>query len=749
MKKRYEFSVHTNLSILDGISSIDEYDNYMNEIGIYGYAVTDRNGLFSFPYLKNQMYGVSLDMIDEGSYYITLTKGNGILSSMEYVVFDLETTGITFDAEIIEIGAVKIKNNTIADTYHQYIKPKGRISEKSMEITGLTLDDLEDKPFIEDVIGDFIRFIGNGVLVAHNASFDYSHIKQYLKNNHLVIDTLQLARSLYFKETKKFYLGALCELFSISLDNAHNALCDAMATAKLFIKMLADLKQKNILRYEEINTVVDRREIWKYTHPYAINCIVRNEKGYQNLLEIISDGYNKHFYGDARFLKSFIEKHREGLLIGSGGVLGSLFQNSYQKSDYELIKEMSFYDYIEICHSDSYLHYQEILGEDYLSIIHNGIKRICQLAKKINKPIIASSNAYYTDKGKQSLFYENVKNPNVKRYNALFRFENLPYCHVKSMVEWESDLSFLDDNLSYIYDNTVKLYEMISFKGLPKLKPINKEEITNAIRFAIAKARTSGYVIIDDDKLMASRTGINYFIKCLKDFLGGNRVLFPSNYLFSNGLHYKTVHIDGLVGIVSNNINSLDVSPLQYEIMESKENIKVTHFPYEYIKDFIYSLNYVLDERLSLLEALRLTGKANYVDNDLIIQSTFYQSLDIKDEIRLELGWYRVFRPLVFFKTYFDCIGENDFILEEMKKEGFILMNPDIEKSQARKYVIINRYIYRPLAFYFKELADDIFASNQAWPFENKEDIILRFNEEVYLKYEKEFTYILEEEKKC
>lgn len=748
MKKRYEFSVHTNLSILDGISNIDEYDNYMNEIGIYGYAVTDRNGLFSFPYLKNQMYGVSLDMIDEGSYYITLTKGNGILSSMEYVVFDLETTGITFDAEIIEIGAVKIKNNTIADTYHQYIKPKGRISEKSMEITGLTLDDLEDKPFIEDVIGDFIRFIGNGVLVAHNASFDYSHIKQYLKNNHLVIDTLQLARSLYFKETKKFYLGALCELFSIPLDNAHNALCDAMATAKLFIKMLADLKQKNIYRYEEINAVVDRREIWKYTHPYAINCIVRNEKGYQNLLEIISDGYNKHFYGDARFLKSFIEKHREGLLIGSGGVLGSLFQNSYQKSDYELIKEMSFYDYIEICHSDSYLHYQEILGEDYLSIIHNGIKRICQLAKKINKPIIASSNAYYTDKGKHSLFYENVKNPNAKRYNALFRFENLPYCHVKSMVEWESDLSFLDDKLSYIYDNTVKLHEMISFMGLPKPKPINKEEITNAIGFAIAKARASGYVIINDDKLMASRMGINYFIKCLKDFLGGNRVLFPSNYLFNNGLHYKTVHIDGLVGIVSNNINSLDVSPLQYEIMESKENIKVTHFPYEYIKDFIYSLNYVEDERLSLLEALRLTGKANYVNNDLIIQSTFYQSLDIKDEIRLELGWYRVFRPLVFFKTYFDCIGENDFILEEMKKEGFILMNPDIEKSQARKYVIINRYIYRPLAFYFEELADDIFASNQAWPFENKEDIILRFTEEVYLKYEKEFTYVLEE-KKC
>ncbi len=748
MKKRYEFSVHTNLSILDGISSIAEYDNYMKENGILGYAVTDRNGLFSFPYLKNQMFGVSLDMIDEGSYYITLTKGKGIISDMEFVVFDLETTGITYDAEIMEIGAVKIKNGKIVDTYHQYIKPKGKISEKSIEITGLTFDYLKDKPYIEDIIEDFISFIGNAALVAHNAAFDYGHIKQYLKNNYLVIDTLQLARSLYFKETKKFYLGALCELFGIPLDNAHSALCDAMATGKLFIKMLDDLKKKNVLRYEEINAVVDRREIWKFTHPYAINCIVKNEKGYKNLLEIISDGYNKHFYGDARFLKSIIEKNREGLLIGSGGVLGSLFQNSYQKNDYELLKELSFYDYIEISHSDSYLHYQEILGDDYLSIIHKGIKRICMLAEKLNKPIIASSNAYYTDKGKHSLFYENVKNPNAKRYNAFFRFENLPYCHVKSMVEWESDLSYLENNLAYIYDNTVKLYEMISFNRLPQIESINKEEITNAIKFAIAKTEASGYVLINGDKLKASRQGIKYFIKCLKDSLGGNRVLFPSVYLFDNELHCKTAHIDGLLGIVSNNINSLEVSPLQYEIMESKENIKVTHFPYDYIKDFIYSLNYEEDELLSLLEALRLTGKANYVDNDLIIQSSFYQSMDLPSEIRLELGWYRIFRPLVFFKTYFDCLGENDFIIDEMKKEGFILLNPDLEKSQATKYVIVNRYIYRPLAYYFNELADEIFASNQAWPFENKEDIILRFTEEVYLRYEKEFNNVLEE-KKC
>lgn len=726
MKKRYELLIHTNYSIQDGIGSIEEYESKINEYGIKGYAITDRNGIFNYPNLigrDNVIFGASLDVIDEELYNITLTKGKALLKDETFVVFDLETTGITFDSEIIEIGAVKVYQGKIVDSFFSRVKPRSAISEKSTEITGITNEDLVNERGIESVMPEFISFIGNSTLVAHNAYFDYGHIEAFLERNYRVIDTLQLARTLYAKKTKKFNLGSLCELFEIELDNAHNALCDCKATAMLLIKMLDELAKRNIFLYEEINNIVNRNEMWKKMHPYPITVLVKNDIGYRNLLEILNDGFNKHFYGDARILKSILRHHHEGLLFGSGSVGSELFQYAYEKNERYLLSKLEFFDYIEINHSDSYRHYQEFFGDNYLEIIHKANKRLEELGNRLGKKVVAVSNCYYANSDDYQKYYDNVKNPLAKRFNPLFKYERLPYAHLKSINEWVQDLSYLANPLKAIFENTEAIYKSISFSG-PKL---HKEAIDLSLVDKALEKTKRNFIVIDNK--FFSDKGKAYFIRCLKDFYQGNRVFMPGIYEFENNLHVKTNSIKDLYCIMPKLEYPLMINLLQYEILENKENNKITHLPYQFYQDYVFSIKIIEDPYVTLLERLRQVAKSN--NNGLL--DDYILRLDIHPELKEELAWYKCCRPMLFYKYYLDVLGSG--MEEELAKDGFILVNPNLEISLPNEHVIDGNKIIRPLSYYVGELASELYESNRLWPIEGLEDLKLRFREERVNKY--------------
>lgn len=182
---------------------------------------------------------------------------NVLLGFNEFVCLDLETTSFTSAyGEIIEIGAVRIKDGAIVEKFATLVKPRKvkKIPAKITEITGIETEDVADKPYMEEVLPDLFKFIGNRVVIGHNVSFDWDKmLKVFFKSLGIVaknetIDTIKLAKLTLTDKKKNFKLGDVCNYLGVNLDNAHRALDDAMATAEVFLK----LKAMNIGSYEEI-----------------------------------------------------------------------------------------------------------------------------------------------------------------------------------------------------------------------------------------------------------------------------------------------------------------------------------------------------------------------------------------------------------------------------------------------------------------------------------------------------------------
>ncbi|HJC23757.1 MAG TPA: 3'-5' exonuclease [Candidatus Eisenbergiella merdavium] len=156
-----------------------------------------------------------------------------------YLAFDVETTGLSPETdEIIEIGALKVREGKVCERFISFVKPSEPVSERITEITGITNEMLKDAAPKEDVIRAFLDFCGDEVLIGHNLPFDYSFVKTQAKLFGLPfekqgIDTLKIARCVH-KGRQSNSLEALCAKYSIVNSSAHRAYHDALATAKLY-----------------------------------------------------------------------------------------------------------------------------------------------------------------------------------------------------------------------------------------------------------------------------------------------------------------------------------------------------------------------------------------------------------------------------------------------------------------------------------------------------------------------------------
>ncbi|MGD9677155.1 MAG: PolC-type DNA polymerase III [Vulcanibacillus sp.] len=471
-EKRVELHLHTNMSAMDGITSINKY---LEQASIWGHkaiAITDHGVAQSFPeaYEAGQrfgikiVYGLEANVVDDTTP-IVFKEQSRSLSDDTYVVFDTETTGLSavFN-KIIEIGAVKVKEGKIVDKFEMFVDPQELISTKITELTGITNEMVKGASLINEVLLKFKDFIGESILVAHNAKFDLNFLNINLGKigeNELdnpLIDTVELARFLY-PNMKNYKLNTLCKQFNIELKH-HRAYNDAEATSFLLLEMVLELKKKGIENLNDINKNVGERD-YKKLRPFHLTILVKNYIGLKNLYKIISKSHIDFFYRCPRIPRNVLTEYREGLLFGTACNQGELFNAMISKTPKEIEEIIKFYDYLEIQPIKNYKHLinNGLLKqtEDIIDI-HN---RIIELGEKLNIPVVATGDVHYLNP-------EEEINRKILVYNQIggYRYhqsDDLSPAYYHTTNEMYEEFAHLDKNIAkkIIVDNPNKIVQKI------------------------------------------------------------------------------------------------------------------------------------------------------------------------------------------------------------------------------------------------------------------------------------------------
>lgn len=457
---RIELGAHTKMSTLDSVLDIEELFNQASQWHHKAIGVTDTNNLWSYPiiskihkkYNVKPIYGVEFNYTDNDKFIIANKVDE--LTNHDYVIFDVETTGLshTYD-QLIEIGAVKFRAGIKVDSFNRLIKIDQKLRKVIVDTTNITDEMLaKDGIDIKVALKEFINFIGDSILVAHNAQFDLGFLNIALKKYKFniqydkYIDTLRLAQYLYQDKLKRFNLKALTKELKVELKDHHRAFNDAEATGYCFIKMLQELKLRDI---DSLKDFTHYQYGYKFLVPNKITMLVKNNQGYRNLFYLLTYGLTDYFYKEPRLTKELVNKFREGLFIGSSAEEGEIFDEALYGTEEGLINKISFYDYIEIMPPEGYFHLVSELEDNKQELIKEVIKRIITIAKKHNKLVIATSHPRYLALNDKELYAVYV---NAKRVGGgvsrLSKYEELPNNYYMTTTEMESAFSFLDNKLA-------------------------------------------------------------------------------------------------------------------------------------------------------------------------------------------------------------------------------------------------------------------------------------------------------------
>ena len=195
--------------------------------------------VFPEPYVKK----AQASLFDAGEAQQTVPP---FVLGKTFVVFDIETTGFnTEDDKIIEIGAVKVEDGKVTETFSTFVDPHMPIPERIVKLTHIEDADVQGQPDIEDVLLDFYKFADGAILVGQNVQFDHGFIQAkgeplHLQFDHTLMDTLSLAKT-YYPGLKNYKLGTLVKFFGVVNQGAHRAVFDAWATMEVFMKLAEKL----------------------------------------------------------------------------------------------------------------------------------------------------------------------------------------------------------------------------------------------------------------------------------------------------------------------------------------------------------------------------------------------------------------------------------------------------------------------------------------------------------------------------
>ncbi|MHA6251261.1 PolC-type DNA polymerase III [Oceanobacillus sp. CAU 1775] len=409
-EKRIEFHAHTTMSQMDAVVSPKRLISQAAKWGHKAIAITDHGGVQGFPEAYSAgkkhgikvLYGVEANLVDDG-VPIAYNEIDIELEDATYVVFDVETTGLSavYDT-IIELAAVRIKNGEIIDKFESFANPHKPLSDIIINLTGITDDMLVDAPEVDQVLKDFSSWIGDDILVAHNATFDIGFINQGFEKINLdkltnpAIDTLELARFL-FPQLKNHRLNTLCKHLDIELTQHHRAIYDTEATAYMMWKFLQMLLKQEINNHNQLNDHMGEGNAYQRSRPFHATLIAKNDIGLKNLYKLVSYAHVNYFYRVPRIPRSVLEKHREGLLVGTACNQGEVFETMMQKSEDDAEKVAQFYDYIEVQPPANFTHLMERELVKNEAQVMDIIKKIVNLGERMDKPVLATGNVHYID----------------------------------------------------------------------------------------------------------------------------------------------------------------------------------------------------------------------------------------------------------------------------------------------------------------------------------------------------------------
>lgn len=498
-EKRVELHLHTPMSAMDAVSSVDALVAQAAKWGHPAIAITDHAGVQSFPdaYAASKKYGIKAifgleaNLVDDG-VPIAYEERHALLEDETFVVFDLETTGLSavYDT-IIELAAVKIKGGNIIDKFESFANPHHPLSATTIDLTGITDDMVRNAPEVEEVIRNYHEWAGDHIMVAHNASFDmgflYVAYKKYgISMKHATIDTLELARMLH-PELKNHRLNTLAKKFGIELTQHHRAIYDTEATSYLLTYLLKEAHQKGILYHDQLNDYVGSGDAYKRSRPTHVTLLAQNDEGLKNLFKLVSASHINYFYRVPRIPRSLLQRHRTGLLVGSGCDKGEVFEAVMQKSMEEVEATAGFYDYLEVHPKEVYSHLieRELIRDEWN--LEDVIRKLVKVSRKLEIPLVATGNVHYLDE--TDAIFRQVLIGSQGGANPLNRHK-LPKVHFRTTNDMLDAFEFLGEETAreIVIKNSNKIADMIE-----TVKPIKDDLYTPKIEGADDEVRELSY----------------------------------------------------------------------------------------------------------------------------------------------------------------------------------------------------------------------------------------------------------------
>ena len=479
--KRVELHMHTQMSQMDAMTSAEDLLKRAVKWGMKSIAITDHGVVQAFPeahkYLEKAhpdlkvIYGVEAYLAPDTVSCISFSKGQDLDTT--YCVLDLETTGLSFRTEkITEVGIMKIKNGEVIDEFSCFVNPEKPIPQKVVEVTNITDDMVKDAETIDKVFPKILEFVGDSVLVAHNADFDIGFLKYNAKQlgyelNNTYVDTLRLAKSL-FPDFKKYKLGFIADKLGIVVEVAHRALDDVDTTVKVFNVMISMLKEKGAKNWDDVDSLEIGKADYKSLPTYHAIILAKDYVGLKNLYKLISYSHLNYFYKKPRILKSLYKKYSEGLIMGSACEAGELYRAIVAgKTDEEIEEIANDYDYLEIqpIGNNMFMVRQGIVPDE--EALRDINRKIVALGEKLDKPVVATCDVHFMDP--EDEIYRRI----LQAGQGYDDCDEQAPIYLRTTEEMLKEFEYLGEEKAYevVVTNTNKIADMCE-----KIKPISPEK---------------------------------------------------------------------------------------------------------------------------------------------------------------------------------------------------------------------------------------------------------------------------------